>query len=67
MNKKQTYLTPEVKTLHLDCQSVLASSNPSITNPPMPWEGNEDPSISNPTMPWGTQKKTAPWGLGDVE
>ena len=51
MNKNnsnlRTYVRPEVKTLLLDFQSVLASS------------GN--PSITNPTMPWGTQKKEFPW------
>lgn len=46
-SKLRTYVRPEVKTLLLDSQSVLASSgNPSITNPP---------------MPWGTQKKEFPW------
>ena len=61
-SKLRTYVRPEVKTLLLDFQSVLASSgNPSITNPPMPWETNGNPSITNPPMPWGTQKKEFPW------
>ena len=65
---KRTYVSPKAKFVQLNLQRILASSgNPSITNPSMPWEGNEDPSISNPTMPWGTQKKTAPWGQGDAE
>ena len=52
-SKLRTYVRPEVKTLHLDFQSVLASSdNPSITNPP---------------MPWGTQKKEFPWEEDKVE
>ncbi len=67
MNKVRTYLKPEVKTLHLDFQSVLASSNPSITNPPMQWETNENPSISNPSMPWESQKRDTPWESGDAE
>lgn len=59
--EKRNYLKPELTTLNLESQSVLASSNPSITNPPMQWETNENPSVSNPTMPWGTQRKGAPW------
>ena len=52
-SKLRTYVRPEVKTLLLDFQSVLASSgNPSITNPP---------------MPWGPQKKEVPWKEEKVE
>ena len=70
MNKNnsnlRTYVRPEVKTLLLDFQSVLASSgNPSITNPPMEWETNGNPSISNPTFPWESQKKDSPWDSGE--
>lgn len=51
MNKNNSnlrlYERPEVKTLHIAPQSLLAASgNPSITNPP---------------MQWGTQKKNFPW------
>lgn len=67
MNKRNAYLKPKVKALHLDFQSVLAASNPSITNPPMQWETNENPSISNPSMPWESQKKNAPWEAGGAE
>ena len=46
-SKLRTYVSPKVKTLQLDAQSLLAASgNPSITNPP---------------MEWGTQKKDYPW------
>ena len=46
-SKLRAYTCPEVKTLQLDAQSLLAASgNPSITNPP---------------MEWGTQKKNYPW------
>ena len=46
-SKLRAYERPEVKTLQLDAQSLLAASgNPSITNPP---------------MQWGTQKKDYPW------
>lgn len=46
-SKLRSYTRPEVKTLQVDAQSLLAASgNPSITNPP---------------MEWGTQKKNYPW------
>lgn len=61
MNKRNTYLKPEVMILHLDCQSVLASSNPSITNPPMPWEPSSSSLTSNSSELWTTQKKNSPW------
>lgn len=61
-SKLRTYVRPEVRTVQLSSQSVLASSgNPSITNPSMPWETNGNPSISNPTLPWESKKKIAPW------
>ena len=46
-SKLRTYVRPEVKTLLLDFQSVLAASG--------------KPSITNPPMPWGTQNKEFPW------
>lgn len=47
LSKLRAYERPEVKTLQLAPQSLLAASgNPSITNPP---------------MQWGTQKKNFPW------
>ena len=46
-SKLRSYTRPEVKTLQVDAQSLLAASgNPSITNPP---------------LEWGTQKKNYPW------
>ncbi len=65
ISKLRTYVRPVVTALHLDYQSVLASSNPLITNPSMPWESNDNYSASNSTVPWGAQKKSSYWDVAE--
>ncbi len=56
-SKCRMYIRPEIKTLQLELQTVLAASNdPIISNPSMGWETKEHPSITNPSFPWNSQK-----------
>ncbi len=49
--KFRVYNSPELKLLEIDFQSILAASNPVITNPP---------------MEWGTEKKEFPWDTSET-
>ena len=46
-SQQRTYVRPETKFMQLNLQSLLVAS------------GN--PSINNPSMPWGVQKRNYPW------
>lgn len=57
--KFRVYNSPELKLLEIDFQSILAASNPVITNPPMEW-GTEKKEF-----PWDTEKKEFPWDTSE--